>query len=102
MLIVSGIFALAVYTALKIHTSEDISKMIPVDDELKRFNFANKQVKLNDKIIINISFEDTTNKVNPENLSAFSDTLTIRLQNKYSEHIAEIKNTIDNQMMSEL
>jgi len=102
MLVVSGIFALAIFTALKIHTSEDISKMIPVDDELKRFNFANKQVKLNDKIIINISFNDTTNKVNPEKLSDFSDTLTHKLQSNCSEHIAEIKNTIDNQMMNEL
>ncbi len=102
LLIVSGIFTLAIYTALKIHTSEDISKMIPVDDELKRFNFANKQVKLNDKIIVNISYTDSLADVNPENLAAFSDSLTHKLQKNYSEHIVEIKNTIDNQMMSEL
>ena len=41
----------AIFTALKIKTSENIAEMIPADDELQRFNFANRHIKINDKII---------------------------------------------------
>ena len=45
-------FGTTIYTALQIKTIEDISKVIPSDNELKRFNFATKQIKFNDRIII--------------------------------------------------
>ena len=91
----------AVYTALKIKTTEDISKMIPADDELRRFNFAGKHIKINDKIIINISFSDTS-VINPGKLTEFADSLELQLLNTNKEHIAEIQNTFDSRMMNEL
>lgn len=90
-----------IYTAYKIKTSEDISKMIPVDDELRRFNFANKHIKINDKIIINIFLKDSI-KTNPEKLQKFADSTEFHLKKKYTEHITEIRNKINNETINEL
>ena len=89
------------FTALKIHTAEDISKMIPADNDLRRFNFASKHIKINDKIIINLSLNDTS-KTNPEKLTEFSDSTEQYLLKNYAEHISEIKNTINENQIIEL
>ncbi len=98
ILIISGT---AIFTALKIKTTENIAEMIPADEELQRFNFANKHIKINDKIIINLSLKDT-NKINTEKLSEFADSIEKNLLKNYSEHIAEIKNSIADNQIAEL
>ncbi len=92
----------AVFTALKIRTSEDLAKMIPVDAELKRFNFANKHIKINDKIIINLSLKNGNSETNPEKLQVFADSLEKILLKNNSDQIAEIKNTVGEQTLKEL
>ena len=96
------VFSIAIFTAIKVRTTEDISKMIPADKELKRFNFASKHIKINDKIIINLSLKNDTADANPEILQSFSDSLEFNLTQNFSEYIAEIQNSFGNQMMNEL
>ncbi len=103
-------FGTTIYTALQIKTIEDISKVIPSDNELKRFNFATKQIKFNDRIIIHVSQKksvalassNTDSIFNPENLIAFSDSLTEYLQQNYPKYIAEIKNTVSENVMNDV
>ncbi|MCF6185796.1 MAG: MMPL family transporter, partial [Bacteroidales bacterium] len=83
-------------------TTEDISEMIPVDRELQRFNFANKHIKINDKIIINLSLKNNTADAKPEVLESFADSLEIILTKNFSGYIAEIQNSFGNQVMNEL
>ncbi len=92
----------ALYTALKIRTTEDISKMIPIDDELRRFNYANQHIKLNDKIILHLSLKAGNSVANTNSLISFADSLEYRLAKNYSEHISAIQNTIDDTKTAEL
>jgi 1-acyl-sn-glycerol-3-phosphate acyltransferase len=101
-LILTAIFSLSVYNALRIEPTEDISKMIPVDDELERFNFANKQVKLNDRIIIIISNKSSESEFKLSVMTAFADSLETHLRKNFNDHISEINNKVSENIMSEI
>lgn len=101
-IIILSFFSIALYTALQIKPVEDISKMIPVDDELKRFNFASEHIKINERIIINIysSSADGDNKA--DDLINFADSFEHHLNSNYSEHIADISNSVSENVMNEV
>ena len=80
------IFTGAAFLAFNIDPIEDISKMIPVDDELERYNFASKHIKINDRIIVNI-YSGSQDKETDE-LINFSDSLEAHINKNYSEHIS--------------
>ena len=101
-IIILSVFSIALYTALKIKPVEDISKMIPVDEELERFNFASKHIKINDRIIINIYSATDSDKLIPDSLINFADSLESNLNKNYSEHIADISNSVTENVMSEV
>lgn len=102
IVIILSIFSFAVYKALQIKTIEDISKIIPSDNELKRFNFATKHIKFNDRIIVHVSAAKKDSIVNPEKLIKFSDSLTSLLEKKYPQYISEIKNTVSENVMNDV
>ena len=102
LVIVLSVFGFAVFTALQIKTIEDISKIIPSDNDLKRFNFATKHIKFNDRIIIHVSSSNTDSFISPEELIDFSDSLTSYLQSNYSEHISEIKNKVSENVFNDV
>ncbi len=100
-IIVISIFGIALYQSFKIKSVEDISEMIPFDEELERFHFASKHIKMNDKIIVRIFLKDTT-KISPETLIEFSDTLASLISNNYSGHIDLIQNTTVQKAINEV
>jgi len=100
--IILSIFGVAVFNSFRIKPIEDISKMIPVDDELERFNFANKHIKLNDRIIINISIDTTLHKNDPLLMIRFADSLEHKLRAEYSNYISEINNSVSESLMGDV
>jgi 1-acyl-sn-glycerol-3-phosphate acyltransferase len=92
---------ISTWLSLNIKTVEDISKMIPIDDELERYNFATKHIKLNDRIIIRV-FSTESIQGSTEKLIEFADSLSNVLAQNYAEHITEIQNTVSQNAMTEV
>jgi len=83
------------YFASKIRLEEDISKFIPQNKKTEKFNFVYRNLKLSDKLIVNIHFADSNATSDPEKLIAVSNDFVNCLQKEYgNEYIKEITHQI--------
>ncbi|MCF8374252.1 MAG: hypothetical protein K9H64_21700 [Bacteroidales bacterium] len=89
-----------IYFSTRIRLVEDMSKIIPANEKISKMNFVFNNSKFMDKLIFNISLEDTNSAPNPELLIDFAQKFTDTLQKKYiPSHIKEIKSGVDDETM---
>jgi 1-acyl-sn-glycerol-3-phosphate acyltransferase len=74
-------FSVLVALSFRITFEEDISKMLQMDEKTREYNNIIQNTKLVDKLIVSISFDDTS-KRNDQLLCAFGDSLESKLQQK--------------------
>jgi 1-acyl-sn-glycerol-3-phosphate acyltransferase len=96
------IFGISIYAGIKIKKTEDISQIIPVDNELKRYLDASDIVKFNERIILNIHASDSTKSVSSDSLIEYSDTLVSAFKTKIGDKILEIRNEISQNVMEDV
>ena len=94
--------AILSFFASNIKLTEDISDMIPLDKELERFNFASQNIKMNDKIILNIYLKDTLTTAEPQQLVAFADSLAKDIENVLVSEIKEIRVKVDDDVQEQV
>ena len=70
------------YFASQLKLSEDITKILPDTENINNMNFVYSNSKFLDKVVFNISFDDTT-KVNTELLTALADKFIDSLNSKF-------------------
>jgi len=70
------------YFASQLKLSEDITKILPDTEKINNMNFVYSNSKFLDKVVINISYVDTT-ITNPEILSALADKFIDSLNLKF-------------------
>ncbi len=87
------------YYASKVKLEEDISRMMPGDKKVEKLNFVFQNSKFLDKLVINISFKDSSVE-NTEALIEFADSLVNRIESKFvPSHISEITAKISDELM---
>jgi len=95
-------FGISIFSAIKIKKTEDISQIIPLDNELKRYLDASEFVKFNERIILNIHAVDSTKNVSSDSLIAYSDTLLAEFNKKIGDRIFDIRSNISDSLMTEI
>ena len=94
------IIGTGIYFSSQIKLVEDISKIIPTSDKITNMNFVFKNSKFLDKVILNISLEDSTLDSDPDLLIEYAERITKILQDELiPSHIKEIKSTVDEDAM---
>ncbi len=88
------ILGFSLFFISKLKFTEDISDMIPTDKELDEFTYVSKNIKMNDKIILNIFLKDTTQSENTEILILFADTISNQISKNCKGKIQEIRSTV--------
>ncbi|MCD4747436.1 MAG: MMPL family transporter, partial [Bacteroidales bacterium] len=101
--VIMAIALLAGYFSSKITFEEDISKMLPVGKDADKINFILQNAAFNDKLIINVSLQDTNLSPAPEKLIAFANELADTLQSHFfSQYIKEVFYKVSNNIINEV
>ncbi|MEO9891953.1 MMPL family transporter [Aurantibacter sp.] len=82
------------FLASKIEFEEDISKLIPFNEDAKQLQKVLKSVNFADKVIVNIQLQ---NNGNLNELTQFANQFLDSLNNSSSAYIKEIQGKIDNE-----
>lgn len=84
---VTGILALSVYTASQGDMQEDISQMLPLDEDARRTDEIRKNIRFNDRIIIILENNDSAKNINSDSLSAAADSIFSHISSAHPEQI---------------
>src|SRR3989339_245119 len=90
ILFIIAIFGLSVFFASKIRFEEDISKMLPSDENIDKITLVSQNLNFADKLIINISLNDTNLVPQPDKLIEFGDKISLELEKLQPSLIKEI------------
>jgi uncharacterized protein len=96
-----GLFLLTGFFALKIKPEEDISKILPKDQQSEKLNELFQNARFADKLVVMVSMKDS-NRKSPELLAAFSDSFAYRLQRLYPDFITAVDERINDSLIPEL
>ena len=99
--IVLSIFGIAAFLVSKIRFEEDITRMLPSDENIQRISTASQNINFMDKLIVNISLNDT-NQINPKKLTEFADLLNKELEKFQPELIKNINYTVSDKVVNDL
>ncbi len=92
------IFGLSTYLVTKIRFEEDITRMLPSDENIQRISEVSQNINFLDKLIINIALHDTNLTSNPQKLIQFAD----KLNNSLTKHQPELIKKINYQVSDEI
>lgn len=86
----------------QLQLNEDISKVIPVDAQIKKVNQAYQNTKFSDNLIFHLSPKDSVNFAETATLIDFGDSLVQGLQALDSSQIKEIRYTLSDDAVTDL
>lgn len=100
-LLILIIFGLSTYLVTKIKFEEDITRMLPSDENIQRISEASQNINFMDKLIINFSLTDST-KTDPAKLIRCADILNSDLVKYQPYLIKNINYQVSDQIMNEV
>jgi len=102
-LLISGLLATSlwlIFTNIKLN--EDVTKIIPLDEQIRKVNTAYQNTKFSDNLIFHLSHSDTTNPEDADALINFADSLVNSLETFDSTQIQEIRYTLSDGAITQL
>jgi 1-acyl-sn-glycerol-3-phosphate acyltransferase len=90
------------YFASQVKFEEDISKVIPKDKKINKLNEVFQNSKFLDKLVIMVSFKDSTAIANPDSLVAFADEFAATIAAKFKPHIGKANFKVDDDVVMKL
>jgi len=97
ILLISG------FLASKIEFEEDISKLIPLNDDLEKFNSVYQNSKFFERLVFNISLKDTLSLPAPEELVSFANDFVDSLNSSSCRsHISNITYKVSDETMYDI
>lgn len=100
-LIILGIFGLSISLVSQLKFEEDITRMLPSDKKIQRVSQVSQKINFMDKLIINISFRDSS-VTRPNELIRFADQLNDSLINYQPEFIKDINSQVSDKLIINL
>lgn len=79
-----------IYFSLKIKFNENIMQMLPHDKKNEKLAGFLENSKFTDRIMVSVSFKDSINEKDPDQLVEFSDSLVSRIQLGCAQYIGSI------------
>ncbi len=95
------IFGASAYFVTKIKFEEDITRMLPSDENIQRISEVSQNINFMDKLIVNFSLTDTS-KTDPGKLIEYADILNKELEKHQSDLIKSINYQVSEQVMNEV
>lgn len=86
------------YFSSKLKPEEDITKFIPKDKKIDEINFILQNLKIKDKLVINLYYSDTSNS-EPDDLMRCADRIADTLQKTQSDYIKELNYKVSDDVM---
>ena len=99
--VLTGLFLVTGFTALKIKPEEDISKILPKDRQAERLNDLLQQGRFAEKLVLMISLKDS-GKNSPELQSAFADSFSSQLLKRYPLLVRSVENRLNDSLFPQL
>jgi len=90
------------FTFFNIQLNEDVSKVIPLDEGIKKVNTAYQNSKFSDNLIFHLSPTDTTNFEQTDGLIDFADSLVQQIEALDSSQIKEIRYKLSDAAINDL
>ena len=88
LLILTCIIAVSAWFGSKLKLSEDISKILPASEKIDNLNFVYDNSKFLDKVVFNISFEDST-IIEPDILEIAASRLVDSIESKFMNDVVQ-------------
>ena len=86
------------YFSLKLKLEEDITKFIPKDQKIDEVNFILQNLKIKDKLVINI-YHSNANESDPSDLMVCADKLADTLNKTHGSYIKELNYKVSDQLV---
>src|ERR1035437_7385786 len=86
---VVAVCLLVVFYAVQIRFEEDITRFIPKGKEVEEINEVFKNLNLKDRLMIEVSQNDSLQVADPSKLISVADTLVGRLNEGYKDYISK-------------
>lgn len=86
------------YLSSKLKTEEDITKFLPKDKKIDEINFILKNLKIRDKLIINLYNADSSS-TDPSDMMACADRLSDTLLKAHKDYIKELNYKVSDELM---
>ncbi|MBU8893185.1 MAG: MMPL family transporter [Bacteroidales bacterium] len=96
------IFGFSAYFVSKIRFEEDITRMLPSDENIQRISMVSQNINFMDKLIINIALSDTSIASDPQKLIEFANQLNDKLTEYKPDLIKDINYQVSDRVMSEV
>ncbi len=93
------IFGISAYFVTKIKFEEDITRMLPSDENIQRISMVSQNINFMDKLIVNIALKDTNLAPNPQKLIDFADQLNSKISVYQPELIKDINYQVSDKIM---
>jgi len=100
-LLIIIIFGLSAYFITQITFEEDITRMLPSDKKINKISSVSQNISFMDKLIINISLADTTQK-NPDKLIECADKFNTRLKSYQPGLIKSIQYKVSDKVINDV
>ncbi len=103
-LVLMSILGIAIALGLQLKLEEDVTKIMPINEEVTQFNEAFSNSKFSDRIILNVYLADSTSNIDAgDQLIAYCDSLVRQLKSKLdSTYITDITYQINQDQFFEL
>lgn len=93
------LFGLSTYLLTKIKFEENITNMLPSDENIQRISTVSQNINFMDKLIINIALSDTNLASNPQKLIEFANKLNNKLIKYQPDLIKSINYQVSDKVM---
>lgn len=93
------IFGLSAYVVTKIKFEEDITRMLPSDENIQKISRVSQNINFMDKLIINIALSDTSAVSNPQKLIDFADQLYANISGFLPQLIKDINYQVSDKII---
>ena len=90
-----AILALMIWRATKLDLEEDITKIFPNDDRVKKVSEVFTNTRFADRLVLMISMRDSSLAAAPDSLTQCAGTLISEIESRLKPHIQELKSGAD-------
>ncbi|HAF28778.1 MAG TPA: glycerol acyltransferase [Bacteroidales bacterium] len=98
--LILAIFGVSIFYVTKIKFEEDITLMLPSDENIQRISMVSQNINFMDKLIVNITLSDTNQTPNPQKLIEFADQLNSKISIYQPELIKDINYQVSDKIMN--
>ncbi len=93
------IFGSSAWLVTKIRFEEDITRMLPSDENIQKISMVSQNINFMDKLIINIALNDSNLSSDPQKLIEFADQLNNKLTKYQPDLIKDINYQVSEKIM---